>query len=111
MAARLRQLVRVSICPDAYCERWDSFGGGLFHGSLVLAVAREPEVRIEWEDVIRGSIRVAPSIQQQQSANRTLRIVCPNGHLGFAPLKTGSFQIGLAAEPDLICADTGSCDV
>ncbi len=51
------------------------------------------------------------SIQHQRSANRTLRIVCPNGHLGFAPIKTGSFQIGLAAEPDLICADSGSCDV
>jgi hypothetical protein len=40
-----------------------------------------------------------------------LRIVCPNGHLGFAPIKTGSFEIGLEADPDLICADSGSCDV
>jgi hypothetical protein len=54
---------------------------------------------------------VPPSIQHTRSANRSLRIVCPNGHLGFAPLKTGSFEIGLAAEPDLICADSGSCDV
>ena len=52
-----------------------------------------------------------PSIQHRRSANRTLRIVCPNGHLGFAPIKTGSFQIGLEAEPDLICADSGSNDV
>jgi len=51
------------------------------------------------------------SIQQQRSANKSLRIVCPNGHLGFAPIKTGSFKIGCAAEPDLICADSGSCDV
>ena len=51
------------------------------------------------------------SIQQRRSANRSLRIVCPNGHLGFAPIKTGSFAIGCAAEPDLICADSGSCDV
>ena len=43
------------------------------------------------------------SIQHQRSANRTLRIVCPNGHLGFAPIKTGSFEIGVASEPDLIC--------
>jgi len=50
-------------------------------------------------------------IQSQRSANRTLRIVCPNGHLGFAPIKTGSFQIGLGASPDLICADSGSCDI
>src|SRR5260370_1402111 len=51
------------------------------------------------------------SIQQGRSANHTLRIVCPNGHLGFAPIKTGSFRIGCHCEPDLICADSGSCDV
>jgi hypothetical protein len=51
------------------------------------------------------------SIQHARSANRTLRIVCPNGHLGFAPIKKGSFAIGCDAEPDLICADSGSCDV
>src|SRR5580698_3661937 len=51
------------------------------------------------------------SIQQTRSANRTLRIICPNGHLGFAPIKTGSFEIGCGAEPDLICAHSGSCDV
>jgi hypothetical protein len=50
-------------------------------------------------------------IQQQRSAEPSLRIVCPNGHLGFAPIKPGSFAIGCAAEPDLICADSGSCDV
>src|ERR1700723_98498 len=51
------------------------------------------------------------SIQHARSANHTLRIICPNGHLGFAPIKSGSFQIGCDAEPDLICADSGSCDV
>ena len=51
------------------------------------------------------------SIQHGRSANRTLRIVCPNGHLGFAPIKAGSFRIGCECEPDLICADSGSCDV
>src|SRR5438105_13292339 len=51
------------------------------------------------------------SIQHGRSANHTLRIVCPNGHLGFAPIKTGSFRIGCNCEPDLICADSGSCDV
>lgn len=51
------------------------------------------------------------SIQHARSANRTLRIVCPNGHLGFAPIKAGSFAIGCAADPDLVCADSGSCDV
>jgi hypothetical protein len=51
------------------------------------------------------------SIQHARSANHTLRIVCPNGHLGFAPIRTGSFRIGCRSEPDLICADSGSCDV
>ena len=51
------------------------------------------------------------SIQHARSSNRTLRIVCPNGHLGFAPIKTGSFEIGLNSEPDLVCADSGSCDI
>src|ERR1700739_2436145 len=51
------------------------------------------------------------SIQNGRSANHTLRIVCPNGHLGFAPIKTGSFRIGCQSEPDLICADSGSCGV
>ena len=51
------------------------------------------------------------SIQYGRSANDTLRIVCPNGHLGCAPIKTGSFPIGCESEPDLICADSGSCDV
>jgi hypothetical protein len=51
------------------------------------------------------------SIQHARSANQTLRIICPNGHLGFAPIKTGSFRIGCECEPDLICADSGSCDV
>jgi hypothetical protein len=43
-------------------------------------------------------------------ANRGLRILCPNGHLGFAPTKLGSFQLGLAAEPDMVACDSGSCD-
>jgi hypothetical protein len=51
------------------------------------------------------------SIQHQRSANRTLRIVCPNGHLGFAPIQPGSFAVGLTCDPDLICADSGSCDI
>ena len=42
--------------------------------------------------------------------NRGLRILCPNGHMGFAPTKTGSFERGLLTEPDLICCDSGSCD-
>ena len=37
------------------------------------------------------------SIQHRRSASHTLRIVCPNGHLGFASIKTGSFRIGCEA--------------
>ncbi|MBV9250884.1 MAG: acyclic terpene utilization AtuA family protein, partial [Acetobacteraceae bacterium] len=43
-------------------------------------------------------------------SNRGLRILCPNGHLGFAPTKLGSFNIGLDSEPDMIACDSGSCD-
>jgi len=45
------------------------------------------------------------------SSKSSLRILCPNGHLGFAPIKTGSFALGLDRAPDLICTDSGSCDV
>lgn len=42
---------------------------------------------------------------------RSMSIICPNGHLGFAPLRTESFQIGVDARPDYIAADSGSDDV
>ncbi len=41
----------------------------------------------------------------------TLRFLCPNGHLGFAPLKVGSFDLGVATRPDFILADSGSDDI
>lgn len=41
----------------------------------------------------------------------TLRFLCPNGHLGFAPLKTGSFRLGVETRPDFILADSGSDDI
>ncbi|MGH6923217.1 MAG: acyclic terpene utilization AtuA family protein [Propylenella sp.] len=41
----------------------------------------------------------------------SLKIICPNGHLGFAPLKPGSFRIACRAGPDVIAADSGSDDV
>ncbi len=41
----------------------------------------------------------------------SLKIICPNGHLGFAPLKTESFRYGVEAQPDYIAADSGSDDV
>ncbi|MBI4184668.1 MAG: acyclic terpene utilization AtuA family protein [Proteobacteria bacterium] len=43
--------------------------------------------------------------------NRSLRILNPNGHLGFAPIKTGSFHRGLEERPDMVAADSGSGDV
>ena len=42
---------------------------------------------------------------------KTARIICPNGHLGFAPLKPDSFNLGVAAGPDFIAADSGSDDI
>jgi len=47
---------------------------------------------------------------QPPRVNRGLRILCPNGHLGFAPTRLGSFNLGLAAEPDIVACDSGSCD-
>ena len=41
----------------------------------------------------------------------TFRVICPNGHLGFAPLRVESFELGVAAAPDCIAADSGSDDV
>lgn len=40
-----------------------------------------------------------------------LRIICPNGHLGFAPTKEYSFQLGAATRPDYYCCDSGSDDI
>ncbi len=42
---------------------------------------------------------------------KTLRFLCPNGHLGFAPIKTGSFNLGVETKPDFILADSGSDDI
>lgn len=42
---------------------------------------------------------------------RSLKIICPNGHLGFAPSKPGSFAAGVQVGPDIIAADSGSDDV
>lgn len=42
---------------------------------------------------------------------QSLKIICPNGHLGFAPLRPASFLLGVEAGPDIIAADSGSDDV
>ena len=41
----------------------------------------------------------------------SLRIISPNGHLGFAPTKEESFWIGAATKPDYYCCDSGSDDI
>lgn len=41
----------------------------------------------------------------------SVRIICPNGHLGFAPIRTASFRLGVEARPDFVAADSGSDDV
>lgn len=40
-----------------------------------------------------------------------LRIVSPNGHLGFAPTKEESFRLAVETRPDYYCADSGSDDI
>lgn len=42
---------------------------------------------------------------------KNLRFLCPNGHLGFAPIKTESFYLGVDTKPDFILADSGSDDI
>lgn len=42
---------------------------------------------------------------------KSLRILCPNGHLGFAPTKEESFFLGVATKPDYYCCDSGSDDI
>lgn len=44
-------------------------------------------------------------------SKKELRILCPNGHLGFAPTKEESFYIGAATRPDYYCSDSGSDDI
>lgn len=41
----------------------------------------------------------------------SIRILCPNGHLGFAPTKEKSFFIGADTMPDYYCCDSGSDDI
>jgi hypothetical protein len=41
----------------------------------------------------------------------TLRIVSPNGHLGFGKSKPASFQAALESGVDYLIADSGSCDI
>jgi hypothetical protein len=42
---------------------------------------------------------------------KELTFLCPNGHLGFAPTKEGSYYIGVKEKPDFILCDSGSDDI
>ena len=42
---------------------------------------------------------------------KQLRLICPNGHLGFAPTKEESFWLGAETKPDFYCCDSGSNDI
>ncbi|HHW48807.1 MAG TPA: DUF1446 domain-containing protein [Clostridiaceae bacterium] len=44
-------------------------------------------------------------------SKKQIRILCPNGHLGFAPTKEESFWIGAETKPDYYCCDSGSDDI
>ena len=46
-----------------------------------------------------------------KAAGKSLSIICPNGHLGFAPIRVESFKLGVAEKPDYVAADSGSDDV
>src|SRR6266508_3371613 len=46
-----------------------------------------------------------------ETRTETIKILCPNGHLGFAPLRPESFHRGVAERPDYLVADSGSCDI
>ena len=42
---------------------------------------------------------------------RSIKILCPAGHLGFTPMGTVSFEAGCKHDPDFVIADSGSCDL
>ena len=42
---------------------------------------------------------------------KTMKLLSPNGHLGFAPLRPESFERGVDEAPDIIAADSGSSDI
>ncbi|HHV65799.1 MAG TPA: DUF1446 domain-containing protein [Peptococcaceae bacterium] len=42
---------------------------------------------------------------------KEVKFLCPNGHLGFAPTKEGSFYLGVKEKPDYILCDSGSDDI
>ena len=49
--------------------------------------------------------------RRNDNEKKQLRILCPNGHMGFAPTKEESFWIGAETKPDYYCCDSGSDDI
>lgn len=43
--------------------------------------------------------------------DQAMRLLCPTGHLGTAPLQVDSLRRGVAQKPDAIIADSGSADI
>jgi hypothetical protein len=41
----------------------------------------------------------------------SVKLMSPTGHLGFTPIESGSFRLGLEQRPDAIVADSGSADI
>jgi hypothetical protein len=41
----------------------------------------------------------------------SVKLMSPTGHLGFTPIESGSFELGLRQRPDAIVADSGSADI
>ena len=101
-------------CPNV---RIRSFPGLLVERAIV-AVFRELRPRIAarpWGLAAPGLHPVpllsSSALLAGNAFMRSLRIICPNGHLGFAPIRVESFRLGVAARPDYIAADSGSDDV
>ena len=42
---------------------------------------------------------------------KSVKILCPTGHLSFTPLEKASFLAGCAEGPDYVIADAGSSDM
>ncbi len=60
---------------------------------------------------MRPALGDAIRIVSLETALPTTKIIVPTGHLGTTPFETASFENGVAAKPDYVIADSGSCDI
>jgi hypothetical protein len=49
-----------------------------------------------------------PETLTRRKRTDSFSVLSPNGHLGFAPIKTGSFYNGVREKPDAIACVSGS---